>query len=528
MSKPADSSSIVPTTLVQITLFEDRAEVVRRVTVPAGTTSLLIASLSPCLDERSVELLPDEPNAAIETENAPSHRILFHRHPGPGGADDRAVETLSLIKREAEQQRAEASDRERRAAEERARLTSLLTMVIESGRQLRGRGDRGPIELRSSIDELQAALDAAISREASAHADAADASREAERAQRRFDEVRTAEPDLSARLAVSFPAPTTSERAYLLRYRVASALWRPEHVARLVGTLNGVANGATVELVTYATAWQTTGEAWEDARIRFSTARPTRSASPPPLHEDLLVAHRRVDQRVVVEARDQTIALATASESSVRESRDLLGVDDGGEPLFFEPPDRVSFPSTGRPLRVEIERRTIAATATRILYPERSSVAHVRATLTLSGITPLLAGPLKIARNESIVGRSRVDFVALGEAVDLGFGPDDSVRVKREIKEDRDVATLSGTVRIRRTVRVFVSNVSSEPRSFDVVERIPVSEIGDVEVLAETHDWSFDGKDGFAKRRLDLQPGAIASLLLSYEIRASSRVSLPF
>lgn len=518
----------VDSTLLQVTLYEDRAEVQRRIVVPAGETRVLVPGLSPCLDERSVEVLSGGDERPSDEAAIPSHRVVYHRHAGPGAADDRAVETLAAIRREAEQQRRDASEREKRAAEERARLDSLLATVIQGARALRPRREDGPKQVRDAVAALSASLAQAIDREATAHADLAVANRELERATQRLSEARTVEPDLSARLVVSLPAAVAEDRSFTVRYRVASALWRPEHLARLVGSPNGIEGDASVEIVTYATAWQTTGESWEDAPIRFSTARPTRPAAPPPLTEDTLHTTRRTDNRVVVEARDQTIALAASSEGGARESRDLLGVDDGGEPLTFEPPERVSFPSTGRPLRVEIERRTLAATAVRIVYPERSPVAHVRATVTLTGRTPLLAGPLRLARNESIVGKTRLDFAPVGEPFDLGFGPDDSIRVKREVKEDRDVTTLTGSQRIRRTVRVFVSNVSGLARSFDVVERIPVSEIGDVEVLAETNDWSFDGKDGFAKRRIDLQPGAIASLLLSYEIRASSKVALPF
>ena len=523
-----ETAQEITSTLLSVTLYEDRAEVRRRIVVPAGQASVLVPSLSPCLDERSVEVLPDAPPAVSDDAATPSHRVVYHRHAGPGAGDDRTVETLAAVRREAEQQKRDAEERERRAGEERTRLDSLLGTVIGSARSLQPRGDAGPMQVRSAVRDLQAALAAAIDREASAHADLVLAARELERASRRFEEARTAEPDLSARLVVSLPSAADGERSFTVRYRVASALWRPEHLARLVGSPNGIDNDASVEIVTYATAWQTTGENWEDATLRFSTARPSKPASPPPLGEDVLHTTRRQDNRVVVEARDQTIALAGSSEGSPRESRDLLGVDDGGEPLTFEPAERVSFPSTGRPLRVEIERRTLPATAMRIVYPERSPVAHVRATVTLTGRAPLLAGPLRLARNESIVGKTRLDFAAVGEPLDLGFGPDDSIRVKREVKEDRDVTTLTGSQRVRRTIRVFVSNVSGLARSFDVVERIPVSEIGDVEVLAETNDWTFDGKDGFAKRRIDLQPGAIASLLLSYEIRASSKVALPF
>ena len=506
--------------LVRVTLFEDRAEIVRHLALPAGCASVVVVGLSPCLDERSVEII-------VEGAEPTSHRV-FWKHHLLGGWDARTVDTLRAVARDAEQRREAARDRETRAAEDRTRLSSLFAGLIEGARRVRPRADGSATAFRSALDDVAKGIQEAIDKEAAASAEGALAALDEGRAQARLEEARHAEPELSACVALELGAPGKTEMRATLRYRVASAVWRPEHLARLVGTADGVKDGASVEIVTYATAWQTTGESWDNAKVRFSTARPNKPASPPTLTEDVLSVTRRTDQRVVIEARDQTIAVAGGSEGGARETSDLLGLDDGGEPLIFEPEGPVSFPSTGRPLRVEIERRTLPATATRVVYAERSTVAHLRATITLAGKTPLLAGPLRLARNESIVGKTRLDFVAVGDPVDIGFGPDDAVRAKREVKEERDTATITGTQRVRRTVRVFVSNVSGDPRSFDVIERIPVSEVGDVEVLAETRDWSFDGRDGFARRRVDLQPGAVASLLLSYEIRASSKVILPF
>ena len=76
------------------------------------------------------------------------------------------------------------------------------------------------------------------------------------------------------------------------------------------------------------------------------------------------------------------------------------------------------------------------------------------------------------------VGRVPVLVVAPGERFALGFGPDPAVRVRR--KADRVEAkdkVLSRFSRTGHTVTVQLSNIGTEPRAFELTERIPVSEV---------------------------------------------------
>jgi len=56
-----------------------------------------------------------------------------------------------------------------------------------------------------------------------------------------------------------------------------------------------------------------------------------------------------------------------------------------------------------------------------------------------------------------------------------------------------------------------------------------VSEIEDVEVsLTNASGWKHDKADGFLRRTVELAPHATETLGLGYELRASSKVVLPF
>ena len=135
---------------------------------------------------------------------------------------------------------------------------------------------------------------------------------------------------------------------------------------------------------------------------------------------------------------------------------------------------------------------------------------------------------MRIARGQSLVGRARLDFVGKGEPFEVGLGTDEGVRVRRSHIDHRETTAVTGTQKVKRAVKVYLSNLSSEARRVLVTERIPVSEIDDVEItLTAAGGFRNEGKDGFLHREVDLPPNATQTLEIAYELRASSRVVLP-
>ena len=204
-------------------------------------------------------------------------------------------------------------------------------------------------------------------------------------------------------------------------------------------------------------------------------------------------------------------------------------VDDGGVPVTLEASGLIDLPSTGEPHRIVVRSLSLPVDVRRVLYPELGGCAHYAVKGVLRSADPLLAGPAHVARENSFVGRTRVDFVAAGEPFELGVGPDEGIRVRREVKMEREKTAVLGTQTITRSVFVFVSNLSDERRSVFVVERVPVSEVEAVKVrVVESRGWSWDERDGFLSMELDLGPRETRELELTWEARAGADVVLPF
>jgi uncharacterized protein (TIGR02231 family) len=523
-----------------VTLFEDRAEVVRtaEAQLSPGTSWVALSGVSPFVDERSVQArVMGEGGDGAGLARVLSARVRWRAHPeGEPGREE--IEALEASRRAARARAAEADDAEGRALEALARAKGLRARWIEAVAAA-PRGAR-KAEVGTAFREALAAVERAVS-EALAAAAAAREDR-----QRAKDDFQQAEARLSigrggaplheAHVEVEIdsrgegPSGGPNRVEIEVTYRVPCALWRPEHLVRLPGPPPPQGSSAPIEVVTLATAWQRTGETWDDVEVRFSTARPAREASPPPLSDDVLVSRRKTDwerSRIEVSAREQSVALA-GLDRGTRAVEEMPGVDDGGEPLLFTPRERVSIASDGRPFRVEVARATLEAKIERVAFPEVAQVAHLRATATLEKAGPLLAGPVRIARGKSLVGLGKIGFVGRGEPFEIGLGADDGVRVRRSRTEERETTTVLGTQKIRRHVEVFLANLSDEPRQVQVTERIPVSEIEDVEItVTDAGGFTLEGKDGLWRREVDLAAHATLELSVAYEIRAGSKVVLP-
>jgi uncharacterized protein (TIGR02231 family) len=512
-----------------VTLFEDRAEVVRvaRVSLGAGARWVGLAGVSPFVDDDTVQARVGGGRARVLAA-----RVLRFVHHEPGAGRE-AVDRLEREALAARDELAAARHEVVRAESDEGRVARLISewarCVAEVPRGLREGGVREG--WRASYGDLEGALGRALARTAEARARVTRAGQELAGVEARLAEAEATSPRYEAVVEVQIEADGEHEADVEITYRLPCALWRPEHLARLhAAGGDGVGEG-TVEIVTYAVAWQQTGESWDRVRARFSTARPARAASPPHVADDILRSRKKGDDErrtVVVEARDQAVAVAGLNRGA-RAVDEMPGVDDGGEPLAYEAREPVTIASDGRPFRVEIARTSLPARVDRVALPERAEAAHLRATATLAQGGPLLAGPVRVARGGGMVGRTATGFVGKGEPFELGFGTDDAVRVRRQVEDKRDTVSIVGTQVLRRNVRVFLSNLSATPRAVEVTERFPVSEIADVEIVPREGDGvGLDRREGFARKTVELPAHGVAEIAFGYEVRASSKVRLPF
>ena len=493
MSLPGSAAE--PLGIQRVTVLEDRAQVLRKGQLQAvGASHLLELELSPVLADKSLSLRV----TGAELVSSRIERSWVQRAPETDEAvlEERLAQAkaaLSVLQRSHRAQQAEAQLWQR----------SQELHLAELGEDVAwGR-----------VDEAAWAqgLDTFAAEEARVREALVRNRHEQERAQRaladlmrRLEEVRS--PASRARLVLRVELAGTGGPAQIeLEYLVPCACWRPWHQATLQGEQLAWRSDACV--------WQNTGEDWHEVELFVSTERPSLGVEPPKLSTERLSA-QKVGKEVQVETREQDIR--TTGLGGSRTSSSLPGVDDGGQARRLGG-QRATVPSDGRPHRVPLFTFQAPATLDLQLKAQLAQAVILRSEAQHSGQHPILAGPVDLVRDSGFVGRTSILFVAPGERFELGWGPDPALRVHREERQEAlESRMLSSWSSTEHKVELKLSNIGPEPRTVQVIERVPVSEVEKVQV--ELPQDRADA-DGFVRWTVELAAYGTQALDLRWRLK---------
>jgi len=475
--------------VVEVTILEDRARVIRRGTIalPAGQTRVVIAGVAPVLVDKT---LSASARGARVLDVRCKRELAAWRTGEGAGHTERAGLASELAARMTEATAELATAEGELAITEHehadaARLRAVLLAELAADAAW-GRRPAGAVDRLARLDARDRELTAQLATQRHA-LDRGRRDLAALRA-RLDDAVRSAGVDAAA-IELDVVCETPGEVELTTEYLVPGAVWRPYHTARLAGD--------RVTITTDACVWQHTGEDWRDVTISCSTERPSLGASPPRLASDEIRVQRK-SEVVMVEARDQDIeTTGLGADRVVQAAAQVPGVDDGGVAQTLRAPHPATILSDGRPYRVTLGSHEAGAELALVAFPERSPCVFTR-TRQANGPRPLLAGPVDLIRDSGHVGRTSILYVAAGERFELGWGPEADVRLHRDEQRKRDEAGMLGSWNVTRVrVAVRLSNLGERARRVEVTERVPVSEIDKVEIhVAAAEAWRLEDDDG--------------------------------
>jgi hypothetical protein len=508
--------------VASVRVLEDRASVTRlgRFALAAGQHRLVIEGVAPVLADKTLIAVA---NGARVLDVRCERYLAPWRDPNAPSASDVTALKAELRALELELERARS-----RTTSARNEIEASRALVAAAHEELAKSASRGvaPTNAAQQLADLDASEAAANLRLVDAERAADERARALERLSARLHRAQQQAGTESARLIVDVLAEAAGDVRLTVEYVVPGAAWRPYHRVVLAKA------AGRVDWTTTACVWQSTGEDWIDAALTFSLERASLGVTPPDLHDDELRARKKPDQ-VTVEAREhieQTTGLGGGP-------LEVPGIDDGGLGLVLTSA-KATVISNGEPHRIPVGGFTAPATLSLVAIPLKSPWVHLRARITNSGTSPLLAGPVDLIMSSGYVGRAEVGFVAAGEKFHLGFGPEADVRAHRTETRDRDDAGILGGWNVQ-TVRVAVrlSNLGTEKRLVEITERVPVSEVEQVEIVVSPSDaYKLDDKTpqvtgravddkGLVTWTVELPPQGQRAVALEYKVRSQRGVS---
>ena len=291
-----------------------------------------------------------------------------------------------------------------------------------------------------------------------------------------------------------------------LRYQVPNASGTALYDARL--DTGGKIKNPSLDLTRRASIKQRTGEDWENVKLVLSTTRPTAGAAAPELFPVTVnyvpepkpeapepvadaapappaeYARRRTAGRMKEEERAGGLA-GTMSMSEPQEAveRDAVTVAAPFQALF-EVPGRLSIPHTGEAKRVQLSHEVTEPTLAVRTVPKDDANAYLYAKMVLPKGSPVLPGTVALFRDGTFVGNGLLPVLSPGEEHELGFGVDDSVRVRYAVVEDKrgQAGLISSTKTDTRNFRVTVTNLHERPVTLTMFDQIPASQNQDIKV----------------------------------------------
>jgi uncharacterized protein (TIGR02231 family) len=464
----------VDSTIDAVTVYPQGALVTRRVpfSVQAGASTILIPDLPSGIDTSSLRIEGLE-GGFLEI------RSVETRGADPDPDSDPVRIALNDDIRTLEDQIA-ALDTQLEAAEgQKSFIDNLISEAPSGFAELLAAGN-GVASWQSGIQAIGAAL-----------AEVNEAIRKIELQQRDlreelaelYEELKTvpaARAHIEVRIEVGADAAT--EGALALAYAVQAAGWRPAYDAFLNTGDDGGEPG--VELVRKAEVQQATGEDWANVAMVLSTARPSGGVKAPELGETL----------VSFQPQYPYAAAPAPPAAMERSAADALGggrldfeeakADFGNFRADYIIPGAVTITTDTGERSLRIASEDADAHISIVSTPRFSPEAYLQAEFTLESGAALLAGQVSLFRDGSYVGRDSVAFTNPGDEIDLGFGPDDQVKVAlTEISRQTGTqGFLSSTGTDERRYEIEVVNLHAIPVEITIYDRIPYSETEQITV----------------------------------------------
>ena len=484
----------IPLPVSSVVVLEDRARVTRRrrVGLPAGRCRLVVVGVAPVAVDKSLAV--SSSTSGVEITDARFVRApVFESTDALDDEIRRAGEVLADLEGRMRRLHREGYDTDRL-------LVSFLDEVAEDAAWARAM----TAEKRGAYEELLR-RSRLLAEKAARQANEIEEQKLAlaRKVERRHA---TERPDgkVRAHLEIDLACDAPQNADILVSYVVPNACWRPRHRVTLSE------GPATVSVETEAVVWQNTGENWEGCDLALSTERASLGTSVPRLETDRLATKKKGP--LLVHTREEQIEEGGlgAGGVEVRKTDEMPGIDDGGEPLHLRAEGSANVPSDGRPHAVPVSSFESPAELELVVMAELAQAAITKTTFTNVASRPLLAGPVDLVRHGGVAGRARVGFTAPGEKVALGWGPEPTIRVFREVEPLKGETSLLGSWHTQtHDVRVRVANLGARPVTVVVKERVPVSEIDKVkiEVVAKkTTDGAQPDESGILTWKVSLSP----------------------
>ncbi len=483
--------SDLPTRIVEVTVYPDRARVTRRgsIQLEAGLHRLAVTELPLALDAASLraggKFAPGAPGGSARLLGVDVRKTFYQEAPAA------AVKEL--------EDQIQALEDEDKALADRAEALGVQaqfarTLADKAGEQIA----RGVAFARTELSQ-GSALMTFVAQEI---AQAQDGLREVagqrrglakqlEKLRNQLKQFQSSRGRERYTATLEVEATAAGELAIDLAYVVASAGWEPLYDIRL--------DGDAIGLTYLGEVAQRTGEDWDGVSLTLSTARPALAAVLPelqPWYIHVLEPVTPAPVRYAAAERAMRVAPAAApapqmamAAAPVDMEEVTADIESVGASVTFRLPQTANVPADGEPHKVTVAIAQLQPKIDYVSVPKLAEFAYRRAKVINAGDLLLLPGRAALFVEGDFIGSTPLKLIAPGEEFELYLGVDDRVYVKRELKaREVDKKLLQDKRRLHYGYEIELRNLRPDKIALEIHDQLPVARHESIKVKLEAAD----------------------------------------
>lgn len=476
----------LPTTVVAVTVYPDRARVTRSGTarLEPGLQRLELTELPLTLDPASLRA------AARGTARARLLSVDVRREFYAETPTERVREMETRI--EGLQDQIGALDAQTEMLqEERKAVFGLAGAAPEFARGLAfGKSSAaGQMALFDALRGRARELNTALQRLA---VERRDLERQLQQAQKELEALRSAGGREWYTATVEVEVSAAGDLSVEATYVVGNAGWSPLYDLRLLEQ----EEKPSLEMGYLAQVTQRSGEEWADVALTLSTARPALAGTLPELEPWYIQPHRPRPPKDIAMRKMAAAPLMETAEEAEPEGLPpaeaevaMATVETTGAVVTYRVPGATTLPTDGAPHKVTVARYSLSPTLDYVTAPKIIEAVYRRAKTANDSPYTLLPGPANLFVGEEFVGTTRLELIPPGGEVELYLGTDDRVRVERELKRrEVDKRFLADRRRLLYGYEIRLENLLDTPVRLTLQDQLPVPLNEEIKVRLEAAD----------------------------------------
>lgn len=365
-----------------------------------------------------------------------------------------------------------------------------------------------------ALDRAQASIDQADDAVRETQRIIQEESERIEELRRRLGELQGGAPrrSLEVEVVVTCKGPFEVALSALTR----AAKWVPVYEARAARKAGKVALTALAEVS------QGSGENWQGVELVLSTALARRQATPPIPQRLYVGASAEEEKKKVLVRRDEDVR--RLEDQGAAGATGALDVSDEGLSVRLPVKGRATVAADGRPARLPIETLSLPATFEARTTPRQLPVVFVAAEVRNAARWPLLPGRVELFADGGYLGVTRLERTAEGGRIELAFGLDERVQVRRVVlvEDAKDPGFFGSTRRMLYGYRFELEASKEAGAQVRLRDQIPVSELDDVKVILDrkktTPGFELVEADGHISWLVDVPAGQTKTVELHFVV----------